>query len=61
MICAAMSASMNSTAWNATIGSPNCTRSFAKSSERSRARVAAPIVRAPIMIRSSTNQSFVSS
>ena len=56
-----MSASMNSTAWKSTIGRPNWRRSFAKARESSSARVAAPTVRAPIISRSSTNQSFVSS
>ena len=56
-----MSASMNPIAWNSAIGRPNCTRSFANAHDSSSARVAAPTVRAPIMIRSSTNQSFVSS
>ena len=39
MISAAMSASMNSIAWNATIGLPNCRRSSANASDRSSARV----------------------
>ena len=40
---------------------PNCTRSFANSNESASAASTAPTVRAPIIRRSSTNQSFVSS
>ena len=61
MISAAMSASMNEIAWKSMIALPNCRRSPANAVDSSSARVAAPTVRAPIMIRSSTNQSFVSS
>jgi hypothetical protein len=61
MISTAMSASMNSIAWKSTMGRPNCTRPVAKASDSSRQRWAAPTVRAPIINRSSTNQSFVSS
>ena len=61
MISAAMSASMNSIAWKSTIGRPNCSRPSANASDSSSARADAPIVRAPIISRSSTNQSFVSS
>ena len=56
-----MSASMNSIAWNSAIARPNWRRSVAKASASSRHRCDAPTVRAPIISRSSTNQSFVSS
>jgi hypothetical protein len=47
--------------WWPTIGPPPCTRAPAQSVATRSARSAAPTARAPIMSRSSTNQSRVSS
>jgi hypothetical protein len=57
----AQSASMPWISWYPAIGEPNCTRVLAHSTASCSARSAAPTVRAPIIRRSSTNQSRVSS
>ena len=60
-ISAAESASMAWIIWRSISRAPPCSRCRAHSAASERARSAAPIVRAPIIRRSSVNQSRVSS